>query len=181
MQLIIGLGNPGKEYEETRHNIGFAAVDNIASKANKKFVLSKKLHSQLCRINSEVFLVKPETFMNASGRAVQAVAAYYGVTNFENIYVAHDDLDLVIGTKKIQLGTGPKIHNGLSSIYENLGTKDFWHVRLGIDGRAGDRLIPSKNYVLQPFAAAERPLIDKTISEVTKELVARTMPAGLLP
>lgn len=171
MHLIIGLGNPGLEYGRTKHNLGFMVVEAYAQAQNfPAFAPQAKFQSLLSR-QGEVLLAKPQTYMNRSGSAVAAlVNMYKGST----LWVVHDDLDLELGNWKIQTGTGPKIHNGLLSIYQELGAKDFWHVRVGVDTRQGDRTIPSEKYVLMPFTDQENQLVDQVINDVTQELIRRT-------
>jgi PTH1 family peptidyl-tRNA hydrolase len=174
MKFIVGLGNPGKEYLKTRHNIGFQAVDHFAQTiaedrgqhTSPAFQFKQKFFAEVMQIG-EIMFIKPQTFMNDSGRAVRAVIDFYqksllsdGSKEIKDLYVIHDDLDLVTGSYKIQFGKGPKVHNGLTSIYNTLHTKDFWHVRLGVDSRNGDRSVPSQNYVLSPFLLAERQSVE---------------------
>jgi PTH1 family peptidyl-tRNA hydrolase len=143
MNIVIGLGNPGSEYVGTRHNIGFEIVDGIAEELGVAFSSSKKTFSEIAKVGNSLLLVKPQTFMNHSGQAVRAVLDYYNVLasdgDYSNVYVVHDDLDLALGTIKLQFGTGPKSHNGLLSMYEHLGTKQFWHARVGVDNRGESR------------------------------------------
>lgn len=176
MKVVVGLGNPGKAYERSRHNVGFMAVDQLlAQLGGPAFSMKANFQAEISK-QGEVIIVKPQTFMNRSGQAVRAVLDYY--TDWQAgadapwLYVFHDDLDLVVGTHKLQLGTGPKQHNGLLSLYEHLGTKNFWHGRIGVDGRGGDRSFPSDQYVLQPPLAAELPLIEDSITVLLNQLTA---------
>jgi PTH1 family peptidyl-tRNA hydrolase len=172
MWFIVGLGNPGAEYEQTRHNAGFKLVEawsNWFAEANNQTApaakLQKKLQMELVKQGDWVF-AKPQTFMNASGQAVRALLDFY--TGFDHqsvlsqadilkhLVIVHDDLDLEFGKCKLQFGRGPKVHNGLLSIYQHLGTQEFWHARVGIDGRGTDRKLPAKNYVLQPWTVEEQ-------------------------
>jgi PTH1 family peptidyl-tRNA hydrolase len=121
--------------------------------------------------NNDWLLAKPQTYMNKSGQAVQAVLHYYKLEPADLI-VIHDDLDIPFGFFKTQTGTGPKAHNGLLSIYEQLGTKDFTHVRVGIEGRLGKMDVPGKNYVLSPFTSEEAYLLETVIGQVVKELLS---------
>lgn len=166
--MIVGLGNPGKEYEYTRHNVGFRTVDAVAKKLGLSFESSPKLLSAVAK-GSDMVLVKPQTFMNASGRAVQAVLQFYKLSP-EDLIVVHDDLDIVLGEYKRQMATGPKSHNGLLSIYEALGTQEFTHVRIGVDGRENDRSVPGNAYVLQSFSEVEETQLAEVIREVIDDL-----------
>ncbi len=155
MKVTVGLGNPGKEYEKTRHNVGFLFLDHIQKKRSMpQFSNQKKLGAEITKQGDEV-LIKPQLFMNISGKAVRNSIDYY-IKNWQTdssfqLCVAHDDLDLEFGTFKIQYGTGPKVHNGLLSLYQHLQSKNFWHLRIGVDSRAGERTMSGSDYVLSKF------------------------------
>ncbi len=174
MKLIVGLGNPGTHYELTRHNLGFMVLDALAQELRIKFENDKKHQAEIGRVGASGWLLKPQTFMNASGIAVRSLLQFYKLNQEPNfghhLWVVHDDLDLEVGRVKVQLGTGPKIHNGLLSLYQELGTKDFWHVRVGVDGRGGDRRMAAQDYVLQPFLGEEKSQIDQGIKEAVTRL-----------
>lgn len=174
MKIIVGLGNPGDQYRFTRHNVGFMVVEALAQKLGATFNFDKKYQAEVARVGSDVWLVKPQTFMNASGQAVRSLVHFYKLDQTpeytHELWVIHDDLDLELGRYKVQLGTGPKIHNGLLSLYQELGTPDFWHVRVGVDGRAGDRRLSGQDYVLQPFMGEEKSRLDQVVSEVVNRL-----------
>lgn len=174
MHFIVGLGNPGKVYDNTRHNLGFLLLDQLASKLELQFTHQKKCQADLVK-DKEILLAKPQTFMNASGESVQSTIKYYGqeAKEYPNLFVVFDDLDLEVGHYKIQYGTGPKVHNGLGSIYSHLKTRQFWHVRLGADYRKGDRSIPAVQYVLGKFSVEEKPLLKAVFAEVITELEKR--------
>jgi PTH1 family peptidyl-tRNA hydrolase len=140
IKLIVGLGNPGREYEATRHNAGFWWVDEFARVHGAVFKADSKFHGVVAYatlLEHRVHLLKPQTFMNASGRSVSALAHYYKIGSRE-ILVAHDELDLPPGSAKLKLGGGHGGHNGLKDIVTHLGTNDFWRLRLGI-GHPGER------------------------------------------
>ena len=166
MKMIIGLGNPGIKYEETRHNVGFMVLDKLVSDGDWKE--SKKLKGVLKKNTKMVFL-KPSTFMNNSGQAVVGALRFYKV-QLEDMWMVHDDLDLELGEYKIQKGVGPKVHNGLSSVEECLGNKNFWRVRIGVDNRKGERVLPGEEYVLSKFSDVEKRIVDKVILKVVEEL-----------
>lgn len=179
MNFIVGLGNPGKEYENTRHNLGFMVLDQLAEKLAIQFTNQKKCQSEVAK-QGDTLLVKPQTFMNNSGEAVQSILKYYGneanlPKELSNVWVVFDDLDLEVGHYKIQLGTGPKIHNGTGSIYTHLKTKNFWHVRVGADFRKGDRSIPATQYVLGKFSDVEQPLLKNVLQAVVSELEQKVL------
>lgn len=171
MRIIVGLGNPGNKYLHTRHNVGFKIVDQMAKgqdwKNSKKGQLK---YLWLSQGDEKIELVKPQTFMNKSGLALAYVKKKHPQLSGENLFVIHDDLDIEVGKFKLQFGKGPKQHNGLTSIYQQFGTDQFWHVRIGVDGRKGDRSIPADKYVLSSFPPDERELIEQVIHQAIKEL-----------
>lgn len=169
MKLIVGLGNPGEKYQYTRHNVGFLTVGKLAEKYNAEWKSDKKFKAETAKINSDIILVKPQTFMNSSGSSVAKVKNYFNVKETD-LWVIHDDLDIKLGQYKIQLGVGPKIHNGLNSIYEKLSSQNFWHIRVGIDNRPADNRISGETYVLQEFDNKEKETIQQVISGIVGEL-----------
>lgn len=162
MKLVVGLGNPGRKYELTRHNAGFWWVERLASAEKTQLAPAARYHGRVGRTRPplEAWLLAPDTFMNESGRAVAALANFYKIAADE-ILVVHDELDLAPGAAKLKLGGGTAGHNGLSDIATRLGTREFWRLRLGI-GRPG---LPAAgaDYVLAPPNAAERAAIDDAI------------------
>ena len=135
ISLIVGLGNPGGQYAETRHNAGFWFVDLLARKHGCVFRNESRFHGETCRIfqgSRECRLLKPATFMNRSGQAVSSLAAYFRIPP-EQILIAHDELDLPPGTVRLKQGGGHAGHNGLRDIISALGGRDFWRLRIGID------------------------------------------------
>ena len=174
--LFVGLGNPGPEYERTRHNFGFMLIDALLREAQSKGcvrVLSgKKDPYVLWRTNfgdttGEWLLSTPLTFMNKSGYALQQIAAYYHIQPQE-ILVLHDDLDLPLGRMKLKKGGGNAGHNGLHSIQQMLGTPDFYRLRLGIGKPQG---YDSASYVLARFSADEREVLTKTLDAAVRGVV----------
>lgn len=181
MKIFVGLGNPGKEYEQSRHNAGFIFLNALAKKLDLSFKFDKKFKADIASRRDDIFLLKPQTFMNLSGQALRSFLDYLkidlgdslnGLLDGPNdLIVVHDDLDLPLGTYKLQKGTGPKAHNGLQSIYQHLGTQDFWHLRLGVDSRAGERQIPPADYVLKSMTTAEQKQLDSVIEQLLQELL----------
>ena len=160
IKLIVGLGNPGREYEATRHNAGFWWVDEFARANQIAFKNESKFHGQAARgvlHGHEVYLLKPQTFMNVSGRAVGALVQFYKIEAAQ-ILVVHDELDLPPGSAKLKLGGGHGGHNGLKDIIAHLGTRDFWRLRIGI-GHPGDRAEVA-NFVLNAPRKEEQVLIE---------------------
>lgn len=165
IRLIAGLGNPGRDYETTRHNAGFWWVDEFARTEQMSFRSETKFYGLLARgvVNgNEVFLLKPQSFMNLSGRAVGAVAQFYKILPSE-ILVVHDELDLQPGIARLKMGGGHGGHNGLKDIIAQLGSRDFWRLRLGI-GHPGERN-EVVNYVLNDPRTDERELIDEAMQQ----------------
>ena len=166
IQLIVGLGNPGNEYTGTRHNAGFWWVDQVCAETGSKLNLEAKFfgHAGKLKNSSEVWLLKPTTFMNASGRSVGALAKFFKIPP-EAILVIHDELDLPPGTIKLKKGGGHGGHNGLKDIAAQLGTPDFWRLRLGI-GHPGDKNAVA-NYVLKDPTRDEMRAIEENIDQST--------------
>ena len=152
--LIVGLGNPGREYKDSRHNFGFMMVDRIAVRLNARGmkVQSKAIVMDARYEEKKLILAKPQTFMNLSGQSVQGLAHFYKVS-LTNLIVLSDDLDLPFGTLRIRASGGPGGQRGLGNILEKLGTKDVPRLRIGI-GRPPGRMLPAK-YVLQNFSRDE--------------------------
>lgn len=152
--LIIGLGNPGREYRDNRHNVGFMLVDRIAVRLNARGmkVQSKAIVMDAKYEERKLILAKPQTFMNLSGQSVQGLAHFYKVP-FTNLMILSDDLDIPFGTIRIRASGGPGGQRGLGSILEQLGTKDIPRLRIGI-GRPPGRMDPAA-YVLQDFSRDE--------------------------
>ncbi len=155
IRLIVGLGNPGADYVETRHNAGFWLIDEIAAEQSASFRFEKRYNADECKFRAtgkDVYLLKPQTFMNRSGQAVAALACYYKIA-VEEMLVIHDELDLPPGTNRIKQGGGHGGHNGLRDLVNHLGSRDFFRIRIGI-GHPGDakQVI---NYVLHKPSVAE--------------------------
>lgn len=167
MLLIVGLGNPGKEYERTRHNAGFMLVDLLAGEAGIKFdKKGKGLWGKGSFAGEEVVLLKPQTFMNLSGEAVSEASAFYKIPATSMI-VAYDDCDLPLGRLRVRKDGGSGGHRGVNSIIASAGSRDFPRVRLGV-GRPphGD----TANYVLSPFAKEEMSALDEMLRRAIESL-----------
>lgn len=184
MKLIVGLGNPGKKYKNNRHNVGFMVVDGLAMQLfsykdiQPEWKESKKSSSLIFEPMTGCVLVKPQTFMNASGNAVKKLVDWFKV-KLEDLYIIHDDLDIPLGQYKIQKGKGPKLHYGIKSIDEALGTRDYWRVRVGIENRRVSRVaqvprVPrGEEYVLQNFTQEEKSIIADVIERIITDLNGR--------
>ena len=163
IKLFVGLGNPGAEYEHTRHNAGFWFIDQLAQQLKAPLQPEKNFHGWAARTTLQgqtLWLLKPATFMNLSGKSVAALAKFYKIAP-ENMLVAHDELDLVPGEAKLKLGGGHAGHNGLRDIHAQMGTDAYWRLRLGI-GHPG---VKSEvvHWVLKKPAPEQRILIDTSI------------------
>lgn len=165
IKLIAGLGNPGAEYAHTRHNAGFWLIDELAWAWNTRLKEEKKFFGEVARVarpEGEIWLLKPNTFMNRSGQAVAALASFYKIKP-EEILVVHDELDIPCGRIRFKLGGGNGGHNGLKDIQARLGTPGFYRLRLGID-HPGDRNLVT-GYVLNKPSAEDRQAIDDAIAK----------------
>ena len=161
IRLVAGLGNPGNEYSKTRHNAGFWWVDALAATEGSALRMDPRMHGSTARIQGDIWLIEPQTFMNASGRAVSALSRFYRIPPGQ-ILVVHDELDLEPGVVRLKLGGGLGGHNGLKDIAAHLGTQDFWRLRLGI-GHPGEKRNVS-DYVLKAPQKEEESLILDAIS-----------------
>lgn len=170
IKLFVGLGNPGTEYEHTRHNAGFWWIDQCAALLKAPLLPDKNFHGWVARANYQghtLWLLKPVTFMNLSGKSVSALARFYKIAP-EHMLVAHDELDLVPGEAKLKLGGGHAGHNGLRDIHAQLGTHAYWRLRLGI-GHPG---VKSEvvHWVLKKPAPEQRILINTSIDRSLQAL-----------
>lgn len=158
-RLIVGLGNPGVDYEDNRHNVGFWFIDQLAQRLRAPLAPQGKFLGRVARVG-ELWLLQPMTYMNLSGQAVAALARFYKIGADETL-VVHDDLDLPPGSTRLKLGGGNGGHNGLKDIQARLATPDFWRLRLGI-GHPGER-DAVVGYVLKAPRREEQELIDRAI------------------
>lgn len=164
MKCIVGLGNPGKKYQSTRHNIGFMVIDELLSRHNLTLDKDKfKGKYVIATINGEkVLLLEPQTYMNLSGECLRPLIDYYNV-EVEDVLVVYDELDIPTGKIRLRQKGGHGGHNGIRSIIDHLGTKDFKRIRLGV-GRPTSP-IPVVDYVLGDFSKAEKELVHESISK----------------
>lgn len=167
-KLLVGLGNPGAQYKNTRHNVGFILVDTLVAKLSLQWKFEKKFNSDIAS-NSEYIFAKPQTFMNQSGSAVKKLVTYFG-TNLNDLIVIHDDVDIEAGDAKFKKGSSSAGHHGVEDIIEKLGTKDFWRLRVGI-GRPEDNVCDVHSFVLgnlsDDFADNFTELLSKTELKIT--------------
>ena len=163
MKLVVGLGNPGKEYKETRHNIGFMVLDNYLGKVAWKSKLESQFY--MTEINNEqVIFIKPETYMNLSGIAVRKVLKYYDV-KIEDILVIQDDLDMELGTYKLKKNSSSGGHNGIKSIISEIKSESFARLKIGI---GKDERIPVDKYVLTRLSTQEMEKITDNYDKFNK-------------
>ncbi len=165
MKLVVGLGNPGSDYEKTRHNVGFMALDYFASKHNITFKLEPKFKGMLANINingNKAILLKPMTYMNLSGESVILVAKYYKIA-VDDIIVISDDLDSHTGRVRLRACGSAGGHNGHKNIIQHLGTENYKRIKIGIDRSS---IIPVIDWVLQKFSNDELIMIDDAIIKV---------------
>lgn len=160
--LIVGLGNPGREYRENRHNIGFMLIDRLSVRLNARMrrMQSKALVGSVTQGDAKLILAKPQTFMNLSGQAIQGLVHFYKIP-LENLIVIHDDLDLPFGTLRLRPGGGAGGQKGVKSTIQHLGTQNFPRLRLGI-GRPPGRM-DAAAYVLQDFHKADQQILSETL------------------
>lgn len=174
ISLMVGLGNPGRDYDGTRHNAGFWFVDRIAEAQGGQFRVESKFFGEVCRLvvhGQDLRLLKPTTFMNHSGRSIAAVANYFGIPP-ERILVAYDELDVQPGQARLKFGGGHAGHNGMRDALAALGSRDFWRLRIGI-GHPGQKA-QVVGYVLSRPPEQDKRLIVDSIEEgfgVIDELV----------
>ncbi len=187
IRLLIGLGNPGPEYEDTRHNAGFWWLDEVARKLGTTLVADRAYHGKVARVNRRaelggpLWLLQPQTFMNLSGKSVAALARFFKIAP-EEMLVVHDELDIPVGQMKLKQGGGSGGHNGLKDMQAQLGSPDFWRLRLGI-GHPGVKA-EVVDYVLRKPSQDDRKAIEDCIkrslpsldtllaSEMTKAMMA---------
>jgi len=163
MYLIIGLGNPGSKYENTRHNLGFMALDLLAG---PDAAWESKYDSQFLKLD-DVILAKPQTFMNNSGKAVAQILKYYPAAQ---LILVHDELDFELGAIRIQKNASAAGHNGVQSVIEQIGTQDFIRVRLGTNNPETRGQVPGEDYVLQNFTAEEKPIVTEVLEKSVKAI-----------
>ena len=159
MKLIVGLGNPGKEYEKTRHNIGFMVIDNYADSLGVN-ISKEKYNGLYTEVNitcEKVILLKPQSYINLSGEVIRKFVDFYKI-DIEDILIIHDDLDLEIGTYKLRRNGSSGGHNGLKNIELHLGTQEYKRLKIGI---SNNKLMDTKDYVLGKLSKEEKDEIDK--------------------
>ncbi|MFC5559992.1 aminoacyl-tRNA hydrolase [Ureibacillus thermophilus] len=167
MKLIVGLGNPGKQYERTRHNIGFMCVDALANKWNVSLSDMKfnGMYAIVHRPEGKVMLLKPLTYMNLSGECVRPIMDYFDI-DIDDIVVIYDDLDLETGKLRLREKGSAGGHNGMKSLIQHLGTQEFKRIRVGINRPPAGMKVP--DYVLSKFSKEEQPIIEKAVEKAVQ-------------
>lgn len=165
MKMIVGLGNPGKQYERTRHNSGFMAIDKVAEKLNLN--IDKKEFSALTAKNNQVILVKPQTYMNNSGEAVSQIMKYYHI-DINDLLIIYDDLDLKYGQLRLRLKGSSGGHNGIKSIINYIHSENFKRIRIGIEKNP---LIETADYVLGKVEKDKQQLFDDSIEKASQAAI----------
>jgi peptidyl-tRNA hydrolase, PTH1 family len=171
LYLIVGLGNPGSKYARTRHNIGFQLVERLADRWKAIWAAEKKFNAVVAkaeRNGARIILCQPQTYMNASGETVGAMASFYRLA-LPRVVVAVDDADLLLGQIRMRGNGSSGGHHGLESIEKHLGTRDFARLRLGI-GRTADGRREISDYVLAPFTSAETTVVDKVLATASEQI-----------
>lgn len=175
MKLVVGLGNPGKQYERTRHNAGFLAVDYILGfdgylQARPSHEFKSEAFTWQDGAQKIIFL-KPQTYMNDSGQALKIVCNFYKMDLASDLLVIHDDTDLPLGTIRSTPSSSAAGHNGVQSIIDNLGTQDFHRIRIGVETRASRQDMPTDAFVLQNFSEVEwKDLNENIFPQVQQEI-----------
>lgn len=178
MILIIGLGNPGKEYEKTRHNAGFILSDKLQEKWGfPQFKLEKKFNAEISsgtQNNKKIIIAKPQTFMNLSGDSVRKLMDFYKI-NSQELIVIHDDLDILFGTFKLATNSSSAGHNGVQDIIEKIGTQEFKRFRIGLGKETTDApncRLGAHDFVLGKFSEQEMKKIISLVSEIEKNILS---------
>jgi len=164
IKIVVGLGNPGEEYRQTRHNVGQMFLDFLIQKWGLKWKKRKDLLAEIVRKDS-LWLVKPQIFMNESGKTVRKIVDKLSVDSKE-LYVIHDELDLPLGEWKLTFAKSSPLHKGILSVEQHLKTKDFWRLRVGVDNRELEKRIPGEKYVLERFGSREKESLKRVFKEI---------------
>lgn len=179
MILIVGLGNPGKKYEGTRHNVGFMVLDKLAEDLGAAFEYSDKFQAEIAQTTltfkgrtgrTRLVLAKPQTYMNLSGSAVAKILNFYKLRPEDQLWVVHDDLDIKLGTTRIRLNGSSAGQKGIESIINSLGTNEFIRFRVGIRPTDGQKE-SAENFVLKKFAKEERRIIEDKVANIVSTII----------
>lgn len=195
MILIVGLGNPGKKYEGTRHNVGFAVLDKLAAEIKAQFKMSERYNAEIAEETVQfatkrvrVMLVKPQTFMNNSGEAVAKIVQFYKFRTDDQVWVVHDDIDIDLGTIRVRISGSSAGQKGIESIIKKLGTDKFVRFRVGIKpatdpasatANSGKQTKPAEEFVLEKFRPEEKKVIEGEIKKAV-EMLFECMDRGVI-
>jgi len=168
MKVFLGLGNPSVEYTNTRHNAGIFFVDNFSQKLSSAYRWRREKNKMVFKTSEFVLIKTASVFMNESG-SITPSRPPLNLRGGSQFYLVHDDLDIKLGEYKIQMGKGPKVHNGVESVENALKTKNFWRIRIGIDNRTIP--IDGETYVLQRFSPDERKILEGVLEEISQKLL----------
>lgn len=179
MRLIIGLGNPGKQYETTRHNVGFAFLEKFRKELNfPAFRWEKKFAAEIskgCWLEKELLLAKPQTFMNQSGRASQKIMSFYKLTPAD-IFIVHDELDLPLGTFRVSPDSRSAGHKGVQDVMDTLGTQKIKRIRIGI---GNEKTPKEESFVLERFTQEEKKKLKEVFPQVLEKIKDWVLKSGL--
>lgn len=170
MKLVVGLGNPGKEYEKTRHNAGFLAIDELRTELDgAKWKLEKKFKADISAVagKEKILLIKPQTFMNLSGQSTREAMKFYKIKPAD-VWVIHDEMDLPLGAMRIKIGGRSAGHNGIQSVIDSIGS-DFVRFRIGIGIK--NNLAPTEAFVLQKFSSPEMKTLTHIFEKITEAIL----------
>lgn len=172
MKLVLALGNPGREYAQTRHNAGWLVLDKLVKEEELSGKMLPKVQAEIFDLKldrEKIILAKPQTFMNNSGIAAVAIMKFYKLTT-KDLIVVHDDKDIPIGEIRVQTDRGAAGHNGIKSLIENLGTKDFTRVRVGVGPNSKEKIQVISNFVLNKFTKEEFEILQTALDNSIKEI-----------
>lgn len=164
-RLIVGLGNPGRRYQRTRHNVGFLVVDRLVEREGASWSQDKKWEAEVAK-GAERYYLKPRTFMNLSGRSVAGIANFYKIEPGK-ILIIYDDVDLALGVMRFRTTGSAGGHRGVASVIELLGTRDFGRLKIGV-GRSSRGGMDLADHVLSPFLAEEEPILEKSLDRAVE-------------
>jgi PTH1 family peptidyl-tRNA hydrolase len=172
IKVIVGLGNTGLAYENTRHNVGFEFVDIIKQKFKVNMTNQKKFQGEIGEIKQfNIKILKPTTMMNLSGQSVQAVTRFFKISP-NQILIIHDDLDIKLGESKLSFRKGPKVHNGVNNIEKLIHSKNFWRLRIGVENRSTEtrKFISGADYVLMKMSDEDRKTLQACLNVVLVDI-----------
>ncbi len=181
MKLIVGLGNPGKEYEHTRHNAGFLALDYFL-RSHPATSCQSKFKAEICEYHEggeKVFIIRPLTFMNLSGQAVREIVQFYKLDTSRDLLVVHDEIDLPFGKIKLATSSSAAGHNGVQNIFDELGTQEIQRLRIGVESRESRHELPTDVFVLRNFTKHELELLNSELfPKVSQQIEAFLSPTS---